>query len=359
MNIHDFGLLLDGKQTSLFILKNQNGITAGFCNYGARWISFNVPDKDGKIGDIVLGFDKLESYLNAVEQYHGAIVGRVAGRIKQGSFLLNGNPVKLSINERFDNGAFNHLHGGKKGFSFKVWDGTKKVNERGEEAVSFELLSPDGEEGYPGNLQVTVTYTLTNDNAVKIEYSAQTDRPTPVSLTNHAYFNLNGSDNDTILDHSLQISATKFLESDPGDFCVTGNMLAVQHTPMDFMQLKQIGAGINSNYCQLIEGRGYNNFYVLKKGNDSAVPAAILQSNTTGRRLEVFTTAPGLQLYSAGYWNGTDRGKHQIQHQRFGGIALEAHEFPNALNQKYFQGIILQPQQVYRQITSYRFSLMR
>jgi aldose 1-epimerase len=349
-----FHTYIDGAQTSVFVLKNKNGLAAGFCNYGARWISFVVPDRNGQYEDIVLGFDSIQQYMDAEESYHGAVIGRVAGRIRQGSFELNDEWYKLSINEKLTADVYNHLHGGKNSFSFRVWDGKKAINKEGEESVQFTYCSPDGEEGYPGTLLVAVTYTLTNDNAVKIEYRAHTDTLTPVSLSNHAYFNLNGSGVSSILDHSLQISAKTFLEFDPQNLCVTGKILPVENTPMDFMHLKKIGADINNNHYQLIDSSGYNIYYVLEKNKHMA--DAVLQSSLSGRRLEIFTTEPGLQLYCAGYWSGKDRGKNNSLYQKYSGVALETHGYPDALHHPEFPGILLQPTQEYRQVTIYRFS---
>lgn len=356
MNSSDFKSSINGIQTDLFILKNKNGLSAAFTNYGARWISFNVPDKNGTIDDIVLGFNSLQEYLKAEEKYHGAIIGRIAGRIKRAGFNLNNKQIELSINEKFPDGSYGHLHGGIQSFSFRVWEGTKNINERGEEMVSFHLLSPAKEEGYPGNLKVEVTYTLSNNNSVKIEYNASSDKLTPLCLTNHAYFNLNGRSGHDVLNHYLQINGSEFLEMDPIDFSVTGKIIEVKNTPLDFNKMKKIGADINVRYYQIIEGRGYNSYFILTQ-NAAFYSAAILKSEESGRSLEILTTEPGLQLYCGGYWTGQDFGKGGLPYRKYGGVALELQQYPDAVNNRHFPTILLEPNQKYYQLTEYRFRL--
>lgn len=353
-NQEAFKMVVNGMRTDIFTLKNKNGLTASFCNYGARWLSFMVPDRNGVFKDIVLGFDSLEKYLNAEEQYHGATVGRVAGRIRQGKFMLDNHIYQLSINENLPNNLCNHLHGGSGGLSFRVWESKKETNEKSEERVAFTYFSPHGEEGYPGNLRITITYTLTNNNAITIEYFARTDKITPLSLSNHAYFNLSGDKSATILNHTLQISAGKFLELNNQNFCPTGKILSVQKTPMNFLKLKTIGADINANHVQLVNNSGYNVYYMLDKDKGGA--DAVLEDHLCGRRLEVFTTEPGLQLYCGGYWSGKDLGKHGCQYKKYSGVAIEAHRYPDAINNLGFPDVLLQPWQEYKQVTIYRVS---
>lgn len=358
MNPENFHTNRNGKDIRFFRLQNQNGLRAEFCNYGARWLSFIVPGRDGQWDDIVLGFNTIQEYIQAEERYHGAIVGRVAGRIKGASFFLHGRELQLSANEQVDANRCNHLHGGQQGLSFQVWEAESILSEEGEAAVQFRYESADGEEGYPGNFRVAVTYTLTNDNAVKITYEATTDRPTPVSLTNHAYFNLKGQQGETVLDHELQIAARQCLEFDPSDFCVTGKSLPVENTPLDFQELKKIGADINSSYYQLPESRGYNSYFVLDTEGQEHRPAAVLQCRPSGRQLSIFTTEPGLQLYSAGYWSGVDCGKDGKCYPSFGGVALEAHGYPDSVHHAHFPPLLLQPNETYHQVTIYKFSIL-
>lgn len=358
INAVDFISVIEGKQTRLYSLKNKNGLSASFCNYGARWVSFCVPDQQGNVDDIVLGFNSIQDYLKAEEPYHGAIIGRVAGRIRQGQIQIGSAVFQLSINERHSDDFGNHLHGGEKGFSFRVWDSEMKINEKGEEMVLFHYLSPDGEEGYPGNLKVTVMYTLTNNDSVTMECVATTDKATPISLTNHAYFNLNGGNGQNILDHFLKISAGKCFEFDPKDFCVTGRILEVRSTPLNFLTPKKIGENIQEGHSQLMEGKGYNSFYILEKvGEFSQLPSAVLWDQKTCRRLEIFTSEPGLQLYCAGYWKGEDVGKEGKLYPQFGGVALEAHQYPYVSNGNFLPTKLLLPHQEYRQVTEYRFSV--
>jgi aldose 1-epimerase len=346
-------MAIEKNSLKVFALRNKNGLEASFSNFGARWLSFVVPDRYGQFEDIVLGFDRIERYLTAEELYHGAVVGRLAGRIRNGLFRLGTKDYQLSINERFPDGVCTHLHGGAKGLSFQIWQGEQISNGKGEEAVRFKYLSPEGQEGYPGNLQVTVTYTLTQDNAVSIEYSAFSDTATPVSLSNHAYFNLDGGKESTILKHELQVSSKNFLEFDLRNFCVTGRSVSVEGTPMDFFGSKEIGADINRKDEHLIPGRGYNVFYILDKNGGAD---AILKSAVSGRRLDLFTTEAGLQLYCAGYWSGIDFGKHGCRYDKYGGVAMEAQGYPDAINHPKFPSVLLEPNQEYKQVTTWQLS---
>jgi aldose 1-epimerase len=345
--------MMSGK-LEVLVLKNKSGAEASFSNYGARWLSFIVPGKNGCLVDVVLGFDVPGNYAVAEERYHGAVIGRVAGRIKNGIVNIGDKTCQLSINEVLPGAATNHLHGGEDGLSFCFWESRKLKDERDQEAVTFSYNSPCGEGGYIGNLAIQVTYTLTEENAVIIQYSATADQPTPVSLSNHAYFNLSGTKEPTILNHSLQISARKFLEFDRETFCVTGKILPVAKTPMDFLLPKKIGADINRKHNQLIDDRGYNVYYVLDES--IGVADAVLESPVSGLRLEIFTTEPGVQLYCAGYWNGKDLGKNNQWYQKYGGIALEPHRYPYCIENPGFPSIILSPEEKYNQVTTYRIS---
>ena len=228
----DFDTIIDNKKTQLFTLQNSSGCVAQFTNFGARWISMWVPDKSGQMTDVVLGFNKLNDYLSAGEPYHGAIVGRICGRINNARFVVDSNEYSLASNDLFGRPIKNHLHGGIKGFHKQVWDSRRFNNENGEQGIVFNYLSKNGEEGFPGNLEVEVTYLFTDKNELIIEYKATTDRPTIVNLTNHAYFNLNGEGNGNILNHQMKIYAEKYIECDR-ELIPTGKLKSVKGTPLD------------------------------------------------------------------------------------------------------------------------------
>jgi aldose 1-epimerase len=352
-----FTKTIDGKAVSLFTLRNKNGLAAQFTNYGARWLSIWVPDKNGHWSDVVLGFDSLEGYLNAKEKYYGAIVGRVCGRIGQGTFSLNGETYHLAKNDLFGTPVKNHLHGGTKGFSFQVWDARQIKNSNEEDALELSYLSVDGEEGYPGNLEVKVTYTLTNNNEIKIDYSAATDKPTPINLSNHAYFNLHGDMTQTVVDHLLCIHAKNVIECN-GELTPTGNLLTVADTPLDFTDSRRISSRIDEEFPgQLFAGKGYVTAFVLDPAGSSLKLAASLEEEKSGRVMEVYTDQPSLQFYNAWLFDGTDLGKNGQRYYASSGLALEAQAFPDAPKHSHFPPIVLTPEEIYHQETIYRFSV--
>ncbi|MFT3675452.1 MAG: aldose epimerase family protein [Chitinophagaceae bacterium] len=352
-----FSSTINGKKVELFTLRNKNGYTAQFTNYGARWLSMWTPGKNDQWADVVLGLDSLQKYQDAAEKYYGAIIGRVCGRIDQGCFGLDDNKYQLATNDIFGKPEKNHLHGGPGGFSFQVWDASCSVNDQGEEMLELQLFSADGEEGYPGNLEVKVIYTLCNDNAIRIDYMAYTDKPTIVNLTNHAYFNLHGDMSKSILDHLVAIYAEKAVETNE-ELIPTGRIRSVQNTPLDFTQPHTIGGRIDESVPgQLFPGQGYAVCYVLN-GPDSVLQlVATVEEKKSGRVMEMYTDQPCVQFYTAWLLDGTDTGKCGQPYLSSCGLALEAMGFPDAPNQRDFASIMLQPGKEYRQTTVYRFSI--
>lgn len=355
----DFSDTINGRQVRLFTLRNRNGCVAQFTNYGARWLSLWVPDKNNHRADVVLGFESLDGYLRANEKYYGAIVGRVCGRIDKGVFELDGRKYQLATNDIFGTPGKNHLHGGFDGFSFQVWTGKVSGNDRGEETLELSFFSKDGEEGYPGNLEVTVLYTLGEDNSVTIGYSAYTDKSTIINLTNHAYFNLHGDMSKNVLDHMVCIHAGNSVECDD-ELIPTGNIISVRETPLDFSQPRTIGSRVNESFPgQLFRQRGYVVSYILDKFNSNLRLAATVTEKEKGRIMEVYTDQPCIQFYNAWLFDGTDVGKNRQRYFSSSGFALETQGFPDAPNYSRFPSIVLQPGEEYRQTTIYRFLVTR
>ena len=343
----DFNTILNGKQVGLFFLKNGN-LTAAITNYGGRIVSLCAPDKNGQKADIVLGFKSIDDYLKATGVYHGAIIGRVIGRIAKGIFEMDGKSYSLPIN----NGA-NHQHGGLMGFHNQVWE-VKSVTQS---SIVLSYNSVDGEMGYPGNLKVEATYTLTSNNDLTLKLSATTDKSTIVNLTNHAFFNLAGEGNGTILDHILTIPSHSFCAVNP-DKIKTGEILKVEGTPFDFRKGKPIGKDIildNTNEQLKIAG-GYDQSYVLKKKHSAKIVlAATVVDPKSGRKLEVFTNNLGVHFFSANFFKGTDIGKMGKPFNFRESFALETQDY-NSPNQKSFPTLILKPGQKFESYTIYHFS---
>ena len=332
-----FGTTQDQKPVTAYRLKNANGATATLLNYGATLQSLCIPNALGGYTDVVLGYDDLASYENS-DGYLGATVGRVANRIGGASFSLNGRLYCLAAND-----GPNHLHGGLRGFDKHIWKA-----ETFSGGVTFSRLSPDGEEGYPGNLQVRVTYTLSENNALSITYEAETDRDTPVNLTNHSYFNLNGG--DTALNHILQLKAERFTENDAASL-PTGRFLPVEDTPFDFRRPKSIGRDIEVNHPQLKNGHGYDHNFVL-----SSQHAATLCSEVSGIRMDLTTDLPGLQLYTANFLTSRPGKGGALLDRRFA-VCLETQLFPNAFACYGFPSPILRAGRKLCTHTIYRFGL--
>jgi aldose 1-epimerase len=340
----------DFDSIQLWTLQNKSGMTVKVTNYGAIITSILVPDRNGKLGDIALGYDRVEGYMNAVDKpYFGAIVGRYGNRIAKGSFTIDGETYSLAVN----NGK-NHLHGGVIGFDKVVWNG-KPVQGAGWTGLELTYLAKDKEEGYPGNLNITVTYKLGDDNALTVDYLATTDKATPVNLTQHTYFNLKGEGSGTILDHELMINAKKYTPVDEGSI-PTGEMPEVAGTPFDFTRPKAIGRDIGAEHQQLKFGLGYDHNFVLdKQGNEMSLAARVYEP-TTGRTMEIHTTEPGIQFYCGNFLDGRLKGKSGQAYVHRGGFCLETQHYPDSPNQPNFPSCILKPGSEYKTTTIFKFS---
>jgi aldose 1-epimerase len=341
-----FGKMPDGTAVDLYILENQKGVEAAITNYGGIIVSLKVPDSGGRPGDIVLGCDTLDDYLKGTP-YFGAIIGRYANRIAGGRFTLNGTAYTLAKN----NGE-NALHGGVRGFDKVVWQ-AKDVSGAGAASLELSYLSKDGEEGYPGNLSVRVTYTLTGNNELRIDYSATTDKDTIVNLTNHSYFNLAGAGD--ILGHEILINAGSFTPIDSG-LIPTGEIRSVKGTPFDFTQATPIGARIDQPDQQLKFGKGYDHNWVLSSGGGPLSMAAQVYEPSTRRVLEVWTTEPGMQFYTGNFLDGSIRGKAGRVYARRSGFCLETQHFPDSPNKPGFPSTVLKPGSRYQSTTVYKFA---
>ncbi|MBO0722035.1 MAG: galactose mutarotase [Blastocatellia bacterium] len=342
-----FGKTADGQEVELYTLSNANGVEARIATYGGIIVSLKVPDREGKLDDVVLGFDNLDGYLKE-HPFFGALVGRYGNRIGKAKFTLNGKEYKLAAN----NGE-NSLHGGKKGFDKAVWK-AKPVTVKDGAALELSYLSKDGEEGYPGNLSAKVTYTLTNNNELKIDYAATTDQDTVVNLTNHSYFNLKGEGKGDILAHELQINADRFTPVDAG-LIPTGELRSVKGTPLDFTQLTAIGSRINQDDDQLKYGSGYDENFVLNGKAGTLRPAAKVVEPTTGRVMEVLTTEPGVQFYTANHLEGI-KGKGDKTYGPHYAFCLETQHFPDSPNKPDFPSTVLKKGGHYQTTTVFRFS---
>lgn len=343
-----FNKIVDGKQVKLFTLRNKNGLEASITNYGGRVVSLMVPDRSGKLEDIVLGYDSLGGYLNANEQYFGASIGRYGNRIAKGTFSLENQQYKLAINN-----PPNSLHGGQKGFSAKVWDAVQN----GKNELELTLISPDMDEGYPGELKVMMVYRLTDKNEFTILYSAKTSKPTIINLTNHTYFNLHGAGNGDILDHELFINASKYTPVD-STLIPTGYLEPVIGTPFDFTTPIAIGSRINAKNEQLAFGLGYDHNFVLNKNDGESVSiAAGVHDPISGRFMEVFTNEPGIQFYCGNFLKGKEIGKKNKPYNFRSALCLESQHFPDSPNHPDFPTVILKPGEIYSSACMYRFSI--
>ncbi|MGN7990376.1 aldose epimerase family protein [Pedobacter sp. 22226] len=335
---------IDGKSVKLYTLKNKKGASVSITNYGGRIVSLLVPDKNNKLTDVVLGYDSLGAYRKKGEPFFGALIGRYGNRIGKGKFTLDGKEYHLQLND-----GVNTLHGGNDGFFSKVWD-AKQDGQK----LALSYVSKDGEAGYPGKLDVKVIYTLTDDNALQIDYLATTDKATVVNLTNHAYFNLNGEGNKTILDHELKIDANAYTPVD-STLIPTGKLQPVAGTAFDFNKAKTIGKSIEENDQQLKFGEGYDHNFVLAH-HDGKTPVAVVKSPVTGITLEVYTTEPGLQFYSGNFLTGADKdGKGGKSYPHRSAFCLETQHFPDAPNHANFASTVLKPGETYKTSTTYKF----
>ena len=341
----------DGQSVDLYTLRNVHGVEAKITNYGGILVSLKVPDRNGKFDDVVLGFNDLDTYLKG-HPYFGALIGRYGNRIAKGRFTLNGVEYKLAVN----NGE-NTLHGGLKGFDKVVWTG-KEMKTKAGPAVVLTYLSKDGEEGYPGNLNVRVVYTLTNNSELKIEYSATTDKDTVTNLTHHSYFNLAGEGNGDILNHLVSINGSRFLPTDAGSI-PTGELRKVAGTPFDFLTAHAIGERINQDEEQLKLGNGYDHTWIINGRPGTLRLAASAYESTSGRTMQVWTTEPGVQFYTGNFLDGTLTGKSGKIYQRRFGFCFETQHYPDSPNHPAFPTTTLKKGATYKSTTIYRFGSKR
>lgn len=351
-----YGRTGEGKQVDIYTLANSAGMSVQIITYGGIIVTLNVPARNGQLADVALGLDNLEAYVKG-HPYFGAIIGRCGNRIAKGRFSLDGREYPLATND-----GPNALHGGIKGFDKVLWDAEvfQSANQAG---VKMTYLSKDMEEGYPGNLSASVTYSLNDQNELKIEYSATTDKPTVVGMTNHTYFNLAGAGNGDILGHEIQIEADAFTPVG-GDLIPTGEIVSLKGTPLDFAAAHRIGERINSDHQQMIRGKGYDHNYVLRGGAGSAggssaggmALAASAYEPASGRLMECYTTEPGMQFYTGNFLPARMQGKAGQTYVHRGGFCLETQHFPDWPNQPEFPSAVLRPGQTYHSQTMYRFS---
>ena len=338
-----FGKLADGTAVDIYTLANGK-IEAAITTYGGIVVSLRVPDRNGKMDDVVLGYDSLDQYV-AKNPFFGAIAGRYANRIAHGQFVLEGKTYSVPKND-----GDNSLHGGIRGFDKVVWK-AKQIPD----GIELSYVSPDGDQGYPGTLTAIVRYTL-SDSALRIEYAATTDKPTVLNLTNHSYFNLAGQGNGTILQHQLKINASRFTPVD-ATLIPTGELKPVQGTPFDFRTLTQVGQRIDGDDDQLQKGKGYDHNWVLEKSSEQLAEAAELYDAGTGRVLHVLTTQPGVQFYSGNFLDGTIVGKQGRKYERRAALCLETQHFPDSPNHPDFPSTELKPGKRYHSVTEFKFSV--
>lgn len=347
LNMSDFQTEKDGKQTNLYVLKNKNGMEVCVTNYGARVVSIMAPDRDGKLDDVVNGFATVQEYMSQSQNF-GATVGRYIGRILNATFTLDSVTYNLTRNT-----GIHSAHGGNPGFAARIWD----AEQFDASSVRLKYLSPDGENGFPGNLDVTLIYRLTDDNALDISYEAQTDKPTVVNLSHHSFFNISGNLSETIMNEILYINADCFTPYDSTK-CVTGEFATVEGTPLDFTTPQRIGNRIDDDHPQLnITRGGYDHCWVLNTNGDVSELAASVYDEVSGRVLEIYTNEPGLQIYTAGGLKGTLVGKNGIAYPRRNSICLEAMHFQDSPNKPQFPSTVLRPGETYSSRCVYRFSV--
>jgi len=343
-----FQATIDGKPTDLYVLKNRNGMTAAITNYGGRLVSLLVPDKNGKMTDVVVGFGSVQDYQNSTEPYFGATIGRVGNRIAKGKFTLDGKEYSLATNN-----APNTLHGGKKGYQAVMWD----ASQPNDSTLVLHYFSKDGDENFPGNLDVTTTYSLTANNGFKCDYVAKTDKKTVVNLTNHAFFNLNGEGSGTVNNHLLQIYADKYTPVD-STLIPTGKIDSVAGTPFDFTKPTTIGARLNENNSQLQYGKGYDHNFVLRPAKAGApIHAATVIGDKSGIVMDVYTTEPGLQFYGGNFMQSKNTFKTGVKDDFRTAFCLETQHFPDAPNHPNFPSIVLTPGKTYHTTSVYQFSV--
>ncbi len=346
IKVESFNKTIDGANVSLYELKGTNGIAMKVTNYGARVVALCVPDKNGNPVDVALGYNSVDEYINNVENFFGASIGRYGNRIGDAKFVLDSVEYTLAAND-----GKNHLHGGVKGYCDVVWN----VNQISDSKIEFTYLSADGEEGYPGNLNITMTYELTPANEFKIEYKATTDKKTICNLTHHSYFNLSGEGSETINDHILTINADNTTPVDE-TLIPTGEIVSIKGTPMDFTVPTAIGERADADFQQLQYGKGYDHNWVLNKKGSGIETAAIVESPITGIVMEVLTDQPGIQFYAGNFLDGGVTGKSGKPYKFRSGFCLETQHFPDSPNKPQFPSVVLEPGQEYYHVCIYKFS---
>ena len=352
VNPDDFEAVIDGDSINLYTLTNKNGLRADFTNYGQRLIALHVPDKNGAMGDVVLGLPTLDEYMNGPKNNFGAVIGRYGNRIAKGEFSIKNTKYTLAKN----NGE-NHLHGGNIGFESVIW----KARQTAANQIEFTRVSPDMEEGYPGNLDVKVTYVLSDNNELKIIYEANTDKTTIINLTNHSYFNLKGEGMGDVNDHVMMINASSYTPVDNGLIPI-GTIESVEGTPFDFTTPKTIRRDLDSNHAQMVIGGGYDHNFVLNespKNSEGLVLAARVTEPTSGRIMEVYTSEPGVQLYGGNFLNGSSIGKSGKPYMKRNAFCLETQHFPDSPNQPNFPSTLLEPGDKYKSTTVYKFDVLK
>ena len=351
LNPKDFQTEIDGKMTDLYILKNKNGYEVAVTNYGGSLVAIMVPDKDGQVANVIQGHDNIQDAINSPEPFLSTLVGRYGNRIAKGKFTLEGKEYSLSIN----NGP-NHLHGGPTGFHARVWD----AEQLSENSLKLHYLSADGEEGFPGNLDMTVVYTFTDDNELVIDYTGTTDKTTVVNMTNHGFFSLTGIANPTptIEDLECEINADYYVPIDDTSI-PTGEIESVKGTPLDFTTPHAVGERIDADHIQTKRGAGYDHCFVLNKKQPGELTfAARVVEPKSGRTMEVYTTEPGVQVYTDNWADGY-KGQHGATFPRRSAICFEAQHFPDSPNHPYFPSVVLKPGEVYTQKTIYKFGVRK
>lgn len=343
----DFQTEVNGEKTDLFVLKNKNKMEVCVTNFGGRIVSVMVPDKDGNMKDVVLGFDSIQDYIKYPSDF-GASIGRYANRINQGRFTLDGVEYQLPQNN------YGHcLHGGPKGFQYRVYKGVQKSDQE----LQLTYLAKDGEEGFPGNLQCTVIMKLTDDNAIDIQYEAETDKPTIINMTNHSYFNLDGDPSTDNSAYLLTLNADSYTPVD-STFMTTGDIISVKETPMDFTTPKSVAQDINrTDFEQIKNGNGYDHNWVLNTKGDLSQVAAKLTSPISGITLEVYTNEPGIQVYTGNFLDGTVKGKKGITYNQRASVCLETQHYPDSPNKAQWPSVVLEPGQIYNSECVFKFSV--
>lgn len=344
----DFHKVIGKDTVNLYVLKNTSGMEVCITNFGGRIVSVMVPDKAGVMQDVVLGFDSIADYMNIPSDF-GATIGRYANRINQGKITIDGTTIQLPQNN------FGHcLHGGPQGWQYQVF---QKVSQLNETTLELTRFSPDGDQGFPGNVTAKVTYKLTDDNAIDIQFEATTDKKTVINMCNHSYFNLSGDAKNPITDHLLYVNADTFTPVD-STYMTTGEILSVKETPMDFTIAKAVGTAIDkTDFVQLKNGNGYDHNWVLNTVADASKLAAKVSSPISGITLEVYTNEPGIQVYTGNFLDGTVKGKKGIVYKQRTGICLETQHYPDSPNKPSWPSVILEPGQVYKSTCIYKFGL--